>query len=275
MEEVIHQQELVVVELVVGAGDHWDGAGGYSGGMGELGSGGRQEINGGETVKPEMDALSGNGGSYFFSHRYDGRNAECLAGMIGGQGGECNSANWWCDSGGDGGVAGKGGTVKVSASVKVYAYNGNRYTDKMVGHEYVNSTAATHQCPIFAQEGVLREVYKLNAWWGTKNNYNYQYFSNLLGNTIASGLNTIAIANNKSEINNIKIREEITESASLKIKNGYQNPALINKSLSERSVSITVNDETKIIDMLTQGVGSGAGYIEISNGTYEVDNNMK
>lgn len=256
---------------MVGGGDHWGGAGGFSGGIGESGTANRKMTNGGEMEKPEVYTTPGDGGSYFFSHRYDGRGGECLAGMIGGQGGQCKQINWWCDAGGDGGVAGKGGTIKVSKLAKVYAYNGNRYTDGKSEHEYNSNTASLYQCPIFIQNGILREVYKINAWWGTKENYNYQYFNNIFGSTIAPNVDKITSANNIDEIRNVKIREEITENVSLKIKNGYQNTNLLNKPVNDRSVIIKVDNGTKTIDMVSQGVGSGAGYIEISNGTYTVD----
>ena len=37
---------------------------------------------------------------------------------------------------------------------------------------------------------------------------------------------------------------------------------------------LNINYLLNNVDMSTQGIGSGAGYIEISNGTYIVDNSM-
>ena len=261
---------------MVGA-DHMNGGGGYSAGVAESCSNNTRVINGGEMIEPTVYSSQSSGGSYFYPHRYDNKNFVSTGGNIGGQGGNVyySEIYYTCDSGGDGGAAGKGGTITVSQNAKIYAYNGNRYTDGAIGHEYYTNTAIINQCPIFAQSGILRKVYKLNCWWGVKENYNYEYFSNLLGSAIAPGIETVTIATGVVEGKmNVLIRDEITESASQKIKNGYQNPELASKSVSERSITIQVDNSTQTVDMLYQGIGSGAGYIEVSNGTYEVDESL-
>ncbi len=146
--------------------------------------------------------------------------------------------SFWADSAGDGGIAGKGGNIKVSENCKIYSYNGNKYTDSTEYNDGEN------QLEIYAQGGILRSVYKLNSWWNYKENYNYEFFSGLFGTTIAENVDKVIMAETYNELELVCVRYE--QSCE---KSGYINP----ETGSE------------------QGVGSGAGYIELSNGTYEVD----
>ena len=99
----------------------------------------------------------------------------------------------------------------------IYAFNGNKYTDGISGHEYNNGI---NQIEIYAQNGIIHARYDISECQRTSStNYNLQY-------TVAQ-----------------TYRDDLPKS-------GYTNP-------------ITNN---------TQGVGSGAGYIETSNGTYTVYN---
>ena len=50
------------------------------------------------------------------------------------------------------------------------------------------------------------------------------------------------------------------------------NPAYDNVKQTDKI--ITMNELLKNVNMSNQGIGSGAGYIEVSNGTFIVDNNM-
>lgn len=240
---------------MVGA-DHMNSAGGYSAGVAEGLPDGTVWHNGVFEPDPARVSISGSGGSYFSEALYDegwcqGGN---IAGKIGGQGGNmlyCSTLNddsdtwntrWFVDSGGDGGKAGNGGEIIVSNLSKIFAFNGNKYTD---GTDY---NYGLNQTPIFAQNGILRAVYKLNSWWEEKENYNAKYFKRILGNDMEMSVNNITEATSSSEVTNYLIRKEITESGSRTIKSGYINP--------------TTND--------CYGIGSGAGYIEVSNGTFNV-----
>src|SRR5699024_9281881 len=55
---------------------------------------------------------------------------------------------------GNGGQAGAGGNIKVSLNSKIYAFNGNLFTD---GTDYQNGI---NQCPIYSQTGVKIAKYK-------------------------------------------------------------------------------------------------------------------
>lgn len=136
---------------------------------------------------------------------------------------------------GKGGYAGNGGNVKVSSSSQIYAYNGNLYTD---GTDYENGL---NQCPIYLQAGIVTAKYNYNSEYGGPESYKL--------------FELILISN-----------QSITE------KSGYKN----NKydSIENSKKYVTKNSVLTNVDMSYQGVGSGAGYTEISNGTYIIDSSM-
>ena len=99
---------------------------------------------------------------------------------------------------------------------------------------------------IFAQDGILRGVYKTNAWWGIKQNYTFEYFKKLFGDKVSGEVENVKIANSIDELELICVRKEFVDD---NFKTKYINPT------------------TKT----SQGIGSGAGYIELDNGTYTID----
>ena len=127
--EVTLLQVLVAEEPEAGGGDHASGGGGYTGGCGQ------PEIARADNgLTANLTPFYGTGGAYFSSGKTSGNylsNPETFA-YIGGQGSQCSD---WNSQGGDGGIAGQGGNIKVSEHAKIYAYNGNKYTD---GTEYRN-----------------------------------------------------------------------------------------------------------------------------------------
>ena len=162
-----------------GGGNHCDGAGGYSGGSAQYNQ--KKGVNGlgGGNVSNKNAASTGGGG--YFSDGIGKVNTTHGIGKIGGQGsGACHSNDkWYNDHAGSGGVAGSGGTVTVSTTAKIYAYNGDMITDG--NHSNVN--AYNHDgslkgeklevvtklngeeivpLPIFMQAGIRRAVYKAN-----------------------------------------------------------------------------------------------------------------
>lgn len=148
-------------------------------------------------------------------------------GALGGGGGVQTEINF--SNGGDGGIAGKGGTISYSPNCTIYAYNGNRYTDGLEGHETTNSL---NQCPIYAQNGILKPVVKNLGWWVPSYN---TFYSDLFGKEInfsttwGTGTNSLVTIRNETTCN---------------------------------------------VTSYGQGIGSGAGYIELSNGTFTVDPSM-
>lgn len=124
---------------------------------------------------------------------------------------------------GNGGVAGMGGKIEVNSVSKVYAFNGNRYTD---GTSY---NAGENEAPIYAQMGIIPEKYK----WIEDNIVN--------------------VVSNSAKVTNFT-------------KSGYTNQLMQGKKVTiNEHVSYLVN-----VDLSNQGVGSGAGYTEVYNGTYSI-----
>ena len=162
--------------------------------------------------------------------------------------------------GGSGGVAGKGGKIKVSSNATIYAFNGDRITNNDYTATNVNYDASGKlsngktdgtgdfiEAKIYAQAGLLRDVYCITAKWGEKPNHNYAYFRSIFGDTCSiTGDFTNPTAHDENYKNvNVRQARNITPLS-------YIN-------------SITNN---------CQGIGSGAGYMEVSNGTYTVDASM-
>ena len=144
---------------------------------------------------------------------------------------------------GDGGTAGKGGNVKISSDSQVYAYNGNRYTDGTGYNDGLN------QCPIYLQAGISPARYVV-ASYGTHDIGPHKTYGLTNGITLSR---TSALDKNKEKLS-------------------YVNPVYDNVKQTDKI--ITMNELLKNVNMSNQGIGSGAGYIEVSNGTFIVDNNM-
>ena len=66
------------------------------------------------------------------------------------------------------------------------------------------------QTKIFAQNGVLRAFYKYNHFWNVKENYNYEYFSKLLGNKVNEKIKDEQTPKVVNDLKNLLIREETT-----------------------------------------------------------------
>lgn len=100
----------------------------------------------------------------------------------------------------------------------------------------------TSPIKIFAQSGILRNVYYSNICWGEKPTTGWNYFYSLLGDQLESSVRDIKAPTSYDEVENHLIRKEKNIDTT-----GYTNPK--------------TND--------CYGIGSGAGYIEVSNGTFE------
>ena len=72
-------------------------------------------------------------GNYESTTRYSYKPDIAYKKTIGGRrpdAGGMENADYWIDSAGDGGIAGKGGNITVASSAKIYAFNGNMITDE-------------------------------------------------------------------------------------------------------------------------------------------------
>jgi hypothetical protein len=213
------------------------GGGGYSGGTGEENkvdqgvNGGNGSYNSHQRSNFFQSTTIGFG--YFSASTVDVTDNHSINNALAGVGGLGGTG---CDSShiaGNGGTAGSGGIVNASPNAMIYAYNGNRYTD---GTSYNNGE---NQCPIYLQNGIVTAKYRHG------NNSNW-----------------------------IKTTLVLTTGYSTVSKTGYVNTALTTTTLTiNDTLHYTATDGTNVyflknIDMRNQGIGSGAGYKEVSNGTY-------
>ncbi len=222
--------------------------GGYSGGSEEYIN--ESSVNGKKGIDSDSSRdMAGSGGSGYFEKAndkwtkeqggnflvyWDSPNAFTyreVAGPIGG-GGTYTRFNVWSYSfSGDGGVAGKGGTIRVSPTAIVEAYNGNKYTDGSGNIEY---------CPIYIQNGELLKITTSLGFWTDQDN---RYYSALFGT-------------------------EVNYTTTWGTENGNDHVAELRDYSTDESLKLSYTDP---VTSSNQGIGSGAGYIELSNGTYEVD----
>lgn len=248
-------------ELGEAGGDWGTGAGGYSSSVGDNATMLYTGINGitpnwynGGKATLNSDAFGGVGASYYTEGYVStgGSSRALLIPAVGGQGGL--DYGWFV--GGSGGVAGKGGTIKVSNDARIYAFNGDRITNNDYTAIDVNFDASEVltnkegnfiEAKIYAQNGVLRPIYCITAKWNEKPKHNYEYFSGLFGSLCA-------------------------------ITGDYQNPT--NHDANYANICVRNETSTPILSYINpitgncQGIGSGAGYIELSNGTYTIDSSM-
>lgn len=178
----------------------------------------------------------GRGGGYYEGpDEKDINNEDLKVKCLGGFGG----TSWKISHrGGNGGTAGKGGNIKISNNSKLYAFNGNKYSDESSTNNEVDQAA------IYLQAGITLNHYKVTAL------SSYDYSSPDIYPTL--------VLENVGTINNAKT--------------GYVNQYYNNLSTSQKMK--TFNSVLNSVDMSLQGIGSGAGYIELSNGTYEVDSSL-
>ena len=210
------------------------GAGGYTGGSGDMDETKSENGLSGGKGKNNNETLLGGGGYFEGAEGLDknGLNRKILT-----FGGMYNQGYWdnLRDRSGNGGMAGNGGTVKVSTNAKIYAYNGNLYTD---GTNYEDGL---NQCPIYLQAGIVTAKYTYNSEYGGPESF--KFFELILSSN-----------------------QTTTQ------KSGYKNSKY--DSVEDSKKYISKNSLLTNVDMSLQGVGSGAGYIETSNGTYTVDSSM-
>lgn len=278
-----------------GAGGDWaNGAGGYVGTWGDDGDCYRNNGNNGISELRSSYTNTGISGvsaktyrgvgddaaSYFTygvtcaTQATSGTNTKITVPQVGGQGGVFYASNGYFPSG-SGGKAGNGGTVEVSSKAKVYAYNGDRitnndYTSSIYDYDKDGNKLATtckvvtkygtdkkiSPLKIFAQAGILREVRYSNLAWETKpavegssdgKKIDVNYFKGIFGNQLEPSVANMQYPTNYEEVENHIIRAEkiITP------------PTYTNPETGEN-----------------YGIGSGAGYMEVSNGTYTVNNTL-
>lgn len=251
---------LLQVSVEVGAGGAGStccaGAGGYTGGAGD--SCNIVCYNGLSGASVDGTALGGGGyyqGGIGISAENNLNRATVALGGFSNQGfwfyEEEPKEGWGIgltEQSGNGGAAGEGGNIRVSSNAKIYAFNGNIYTDSLEEHAYDNGI---NQAPIYAQAGIIVEKYDYDV-------------SNIEGQMIdVSNFFKLKLIASQKKVMPLTYSNEIYLKDSKYISNKIIN---INTKLG-----ITTNTLLTAVDMSKQGIGSGAGYIEISNGSYTID----
>lgn len=225
-----------------GGGTCCTGSGGYSGG----------NSGGGTSTWPGTNGFRGNsngGGGYFssfgdYSYKLNGvvSTGNSTKDFFGGMSrlGEFSGAPYGHRSG-NGGIAGAGGIINKSTDSNVYAYNGNMYT----GDEFEFSHDNLR---------VTKIIYYDGHEYNNGDNQCPIYLQ--LGITIDhyNWLSNATYSNLNLEARNINSDNTLS---------GYTNSLVSGK--------ISVNSLIDNKDKNILGVGSGAGYIEMSNGTYTVN----
>ncbi len=215
------------------------GGGGFSGGSPENSN--YQSKNGLASVTNDNTEHDWwNGGGYFSgAPKVDDKGVNRAVTCFGGYGGQGAWGN--THRAGDGGEAGDGGNVKVNTSAKVYAFNGNRYTD---GTSYSNGL---NQCPIYVQCGIKPARYSNSGKYGAERT-NFDHFE-LIKSVNQGTASKLSYVNTLYSSNNT-----------------YKSK----KSLNVASALGIASNILGTVDLSKQGIGSGAGYIENTNGTYVV-----
>lgn len=253
---VTQQQVLVEVALEDGGGDHACGAGGYSGGSGEQDT----ENSGYNGLGGQIYNVESCGGGGYFTNGVGKSYNDKGIGRLGGQGGKWlrHDQDSYTDlgyyvqaKGGDGGIAGKGGIIRYSSNAIIYAYNGNMITNSDYTTEYYSYT----------KDGNITNT-KLSIM--TK--LNGEQFVPL---TIFAQLGIIreTYTTNSTQAELDKITVGNTK---------YTPISTVSDAMSILATNETTTPVTGYSNgyMLNQGIGSGAGYLESTNGTYTVDASM-
>ncbi len=242
-----------------GGANHVCGAGGYTAGINELITAPSSFHINGRSNLPSSTWYT-NGGSYFESGSIGPGHSSSVrfsseeysftqtSGNIGGQGGgdfqyvdgETGNGSYgltMCYIG-SGGAAGRGGTIKANSNVIIYAYNGNECTlNQKNADGSTNEDYYYKPLDIYIQNGNPLDVYIYN---GAVFNLRYDYVCSVLKLT------------------------KNTEWYAATNKNDY----------TEYVITKAMRGISYIATSYGQGIGSGAGYIEVSNGTYTLCNQV-
>ena len=242
-------------------GNHFDGAGGYSGG-GAQGNptNGVNGLGGGVSNVRDED---GTGGAGYYRAGAGPAVTRLNSARIGGQMGSPITRlkqnegilAWYKDICGSGGCSGAGGEIYYSNDNNIFAFNGDMITNgnyDTVYYEYdkdgneikgnelkvLEKQNGEKFIPtkIFAQSGVIRATYTTNQG---------SYTLDKVTRELEEGESLPQIAKEIDDVIIVKATNEILNNP----KTGYTNPLTS--------------------ELPNQGIGSGAGYLEASNGKFE------
>lgn len=241
---------------------HFNGAGGFSGGGAESNALGGVNGNGGGQDKEEQEGQNrptGSGGGGYYTSGHGEWASKIRSSRCGGMSGEpCYASNetaWYKDVCGSGGASGSGGEIYYNISENIFAFNGDMITngdydsdyyeydkdgDRIMGNKLAILKKQNGEkfipTKIFAQSGIIRATYTTNQG---------KYTLDKVKRQLSIGEKLPDIAKSNSEVVVVKATDEISNNSTT----GYTNP------LTPK--------------LPNQGIGSGAGYLEASNGKFE------
>ena len=244
----------------VAGGDHELSAGGFTGGKSGKGIEGQTNGLGSICYGTGFDILISPGGGYYsFGVGHSSTELEYESWF--GEGG-CWSkytgilADYWSTAG-SGGTAGRGGIIKHSLTSIIEAYNGNRITEN--DFDYSNT------CYEYDKDGKL-----LDGSSGREAQVaNVITFVNDDSKKIIPAKIFIQDGIRRAVYDNLCYMSE-----ERKEKYGVNKPdeqlIIKNQSPSGKVKNVQIISEDTNITHFSQGIGSGAGYIELDNGAFEV-----
>lgn len=170
-----------------------------------------------------------------------------IVGMVGGQGGVYGGSDWQGWHAGSGGTGGKGGNINVSTTATILAYNGDANTN------------GDHT-------QLIPDVTVTMKTWTTYNkkiSETVQSTTNYLQNVDVAG-KTITPAKIIAQTGICRETYFVNHEG-----NTYQEDLIL--ATYSSLCNNCLNTEAKTVASYKQGIGSGAGYIEISNGSYKIN----
>lgn len=247
-------------------GDHACNGGGYTSGIGENGIIGN--VNGLGAMWSDTSLKGepiGIGGGYY---TINGRGDSAHGSYIGwfGLGGcwwrienNAGKAGLWSTAG-SGGTAGQGGIVTFSNNSQIFAFNGNRITNDDYETKYKDYDKDGNEIPGSSLNVLEKDSFEIDEVTGKISIVKKKFIPAKI--FIQDGIKRAVYDNFEYMGKERKIKYGVDKSLNeLIVKNSTQ---------SEQLHCILIVPEEQNVEHSKQGIGSGAGYIEVSNGTFNV-----
>ena len=239
-------------------GDHACSAGGFTAGMGEGGLIGGKNGNGSkDDGSGNQDGIGAGGGYYtFFESISSGINGNYVGYFgLGGCWYAYGLISGWSTAG-SGGTAGQGGTIEYFPTSEIYSYNGNMITEDDFNY---NETYYEYDEDGNYLDGTDGKDTKVAQVIEFKNDSSKKIIPAKI--FIQDGIKR-AVYDNLCYMSEERKKQYGVDGVipKEKIKNTSDNGAIQCVQIIGKELSVTHS---------RQGIGSGAGYIEVSNGTFE------
>ena len=166
-----------------------------------------------------------------------------------------SSVRLYWSTAGSGGTAGKGGIVKYSQEGKINSYNGNRITEDNFDYETI--------CYEYDKDGNL-----LDGTNGISEEASVVSYENDINRKIIPTKIFIQDGIRRAVYDNLCYMPE-KRKTKYGVNGDISLERIKNTSSSGNVKCVRIIEEVNV-PYSKQGIGSGAGYIELSNGTFEV-----